>query len=168
MATSDRPQVQIANGRWACDFGVSVSLKLDLEPQHLLKSVPPPLPAHIAMIGSLCDKHSWECWPPQAWCESDLGTPPFVEELGKHFRGTLTYGHQGTDPSKTFPTCFNFSDGWPQRIQQATFSRPLPRKEQTVQRVRLNLKPFLQTRGSHCRLDRGEIVGGLSPRGILT
>ena len=85
-----------------------------------------------------------------------------MRELSRYFQGTFTAATTGTfDTSKLFPACFAFRDGYPQRHPARAVPTNLPQPERrSVSRVGLSLSVFLRTRGSHCRADIGEIVGG--------
>jgi len=170
MLCGERPAPTIIEGRWKCDVGVAASLSLALPPQSCRQFEPQePLPMHIALIAETCRINKWDEWPPRSHRESELPPAPFVDELPTYFSGRIVPASCGyEDQSKRFPRSFHFkdrhvhdysavpNDGLRHPPKLLPAPPPAPR---TVVRVHLDLKPFLRTRGSHCRSDCGEIVG---------
>ena len=162
-ACGEREPLKLVGGKWACDVHVSSNLKLALEPLPPRFTYPvATLPAAIAAIGEACNRNRWSSWPPRSHCESELPPAPCVQELSRYFQGSFTAASTGIwDKSKLFPASFDFHGGYPQRHPARAVPTHLPQPEhRTVSRVSLNLSVFLRTRGSHCRADCGEIVGG--------
>ena len=162
MLGGERPRAQIADGKWSCDFRAVATFSLEIEPAPPPPK-PPPLPSHIAAIAETCDANGWKEWAPEPGYTSELKPAPYVEELSAHFHGQYHASRPSySDASKTIPASFRFGDLGPRRLLPPKCQPPAPRKHGTrpVSRIRLSLTPCLFTRGSHCRLDCGEIVGG--------
>ena len=158
VISGERPPVKLENGKWRCDAKVKATLSFVLQ----RPPSPPPLPPHIAKIVEVCESNEWDEWPPFSWRETKLGPAPYVDELRKYFQGEYQKAWNGSDGDKHFPASLIF--GGSHSSVRGMFNLLLPPEcqqkrqgERPVHRVKLNLRPFLLTRGSHCRLDSGEL-----------